>query len=151
MSTHAKVTDIVKEDHARGSPAVLRFAEERADYYIRTTRLTNDSGTDVIVPGSKPLHPNSHRPRSKVGSATDDGASRLAAGMRVNYVNSFLMDHWVQSQSYCTLRQWKVGPGLSIAAQKVSSEESHDGVERVNGGHPAGHDWGHKPANMAQI
>jgi hypothetical protein len=81
----------------------------------------------------------------------DDGAGRLAAGMRVNYVNSFLIYYWVHGQSNCTRRQWKAGSGLSIGARKVSSEESHVGVERVNGGHPVGQYRGHKPADMVQI
>src|SRR5687768_10027263 len=49
VATHAKVSDVVEEDDARGCARRYRWRHQRSDDSVVTTRLTNDSTAKHVV------------------------------------------------------------------------------------------------------
>jgi hypothetical protein len=49
VAAHAKITDVVKEDHPCGGCRIYRRSEQGADEYIRTPWLVADSSPKIFV------------------------------------------------------------------------------------------------------
>lgn len=88
MATHAKITDVVKEDNAGHARRVNRFAKQGAHDHIRAPRLIHYCGAECIVFLAKPAQSFGQGACSKIRAATDHQARWFAARVRVDHANS---------------------------------------------------------------
>ncbi len=84
VAAHPDVADVVEEDHAGGTGAVLRLDEQRADDHVRAARLVDDGGAVAVELAPEAFAARGKRPRAEVGAAGDDYPGRLAAGVRID-------------------------------------------------------------------
>ena len=89
VSAHTEVADVVEEDDSRGASLAARFANQRADEQVRTTRLVDDGRTETIMLFAENFQTVGHAATAKIRSAANDDARRFAAGVRVDDLNSF--------------------------------------------------------------
>ena len=88
VTTHAEVSNIIKEDDAGGAGGINGIAEQRADDYVGASRLVHDCGTKIIVLAAKTLEALGKRAGAEIGASTDNDASGFASGVGVDDANS---------------------------------------------------------------
>ncbi len=84
VSAHAEVAHVVKEDDSGGARRVAGLAQQSADHHVGTTRFVHHGRTESVVPVAKNLQLVGNAAAAQLGSAVDDQARRLAAGVGVD-------------------------------------------------------------------
>jgi len=105
MTAHSEVPNVVEEDHGRGGLWINGFAEERADYNLRSARLTDDSAPEVVEFAPKALHPAWQISFFEIRSTGNDDSCRLPCGVGVDYLNpagfhAIMLTHIVYDSGY---------------------------------------------------
>ena len=88
VAAHAQVADVVEENDAGDAGGVLRFDQDRADHDIGAARFVDDGGAELIVLFEQ-AQLVGNAAAAQIGSAADDDAGRLAAGVGINGGNFF--------------------------------------------------------------
>ena len=88
MPTHSEKACIVEEDHSSDAVGLVRFDNQCADEYIRSSGLLDGHSPKAVVPARESFAPLTKRSDSQVWSARDDHARRFAFGMTVDRMDS---------------------------------------------------------------
>src|SRR5581483_11790587 len=87
VTTHAEVSDIVKENHARGRLSRDRWRQVRAHERIVPARLADDRAPEMIMELPHGVAAIRHGIAQRLRPALEHHASRLALRMRVDHAN----------------------------------------------------------------
>jgi hypothetical protein len=90
VPTHAKVPNIIEEDHARSGLWIDGFAEKRADYNFRSAWFANHSTPKVIEFALQTLEPILHISCSEIRSTGNDNARRFSFCVGIDCLNPSL-------------------------------------------------------------
>ena len=97
VPAHVQAADVVEENHARRTTGIARRKQQRADQHVGAARFVHHCRAEPVELRAEPLAPLGERAASRIGSAGNDHARRLAAGMRVDdvYIGSRVIGHAV--------------------------------------------------------
>jgi hypothetical protein len=84
VAAHAEISDVVEENDTCGGALVEGLAEERADNYVRPSRLVDDGSAEVVVKAAEAIAPVRERTFTQIGSTADYEARGLSSGVRVD-------------------------------------------------------------------
>src|SRR4051812_36834309 len=69
VTAHAKIADVVEEDHSGDTRTFTRRNEQRPDHHVRPARLVYNGGTELIVLLLENSQSRQHRSLTEFGPA----------------------------------------------------------------------------------
>ena len=100
VAAHMEIANIVKEDHSTDATRIVGLADQSADHDVGAARLVDDGGPKLVEVKTEALPALRQRAAAQVRSARDNDASRLAAGVGINDLDSARdVRHWEVKKS----------------------------------------------------